>query len=99
MILGHENSVSSSSEICRVWPLLDERTRRLMAANEAVGLGYGGISQVQPRLRPVAQGHRQRDAGNRAWNGSRHRDASAGLGRDAKHHASTIRGLLAALDG
>ena len=27
-----------------VWPLLDERTRRLMAANEAIGLGYGGVS-------------------------------------------------------
>ncbi len=29
-----------------VWPLLDERTRRLMAANEAIGLGYGGVSVV-----------------------------------------------------
>lgn len=29
-----------------VWPLLDERTRRIMAANEAVSLGYGGISLV-----------------------------------------------------
>ncbi len=29
-----------------VWPLLDERTRRLFAANEAVSLGYGGISAV-----------------------------------------------------
>lgn len=29
-----------------VWGLLDERTRRLMAANEARSLGYGGISQV-----------------------------------------------------
>jgi len=25
-----------------VWPLLDERTRRIMAASEAIGLGYGG---------------------------------------------------------
>ena len=30
-----------------VWPLLDERTRRLMAANEAVSLGYGGVSLVR----------------------------------------------------
>src|SRR5580658_11261074 len=30
-----------------VWPLLDERTRRLMAASEAIGLGYGGISLVR----------------------------------------------------
>ena len=29
-----------------VWPLLDERTRRIMAANEAVSLGFGGISLV-----------------------------------------------------
>src|ERR1700675_4905472 len=29
-----------------VWPLLDERTRRIMAANEAVSLGFGGISVV-----------------------------------------------------
>ncbi len=27
-----------------VWPLLDERTRRLMAASEAMALGYGGVS-------------------------------------------------------
>jgi len=27
-----------------VWPLLDERTRRVMAANEALSLGFGGIS-------------------------------------------------------
>ena len=30
-----------------VWPLLDERTRRLMAANEARSLGYGGVSLVR----------------------------------------------------
>jgi Rhodopirellula transposase DDE domain len=30
-----------------VWPLLDERTRRLMAASEARALGYGGVSRVR----------------------------------------------------
>jgi hypothetical protein len=30
-----------------VWSLLDERTRRIMAANEAITLGYGGISIVR----------------------------------------------------
>jgi len=30
-----------------MWPLLDERTRRLMAASEAQALGYGGVSLVQ----------------------------------------------------
>jgi len=29
-----------------MWPLLDERTRRLFAANEARALGYGGIAAV-----------------------------------------------------
>lgn len=29
-----------------VWPLLDERARRLVAASEAQSLGYGGISLV-----------------------------------------------------
>jgi hypothetical protein len=28
------------------WPHLDERTRRIVAATEAVSLGYGGISLV-----------------------------------------------------
>jgi Rhodopirellula transposase DDE domain len=30
-----------------VWPLLDERTRRIMAASEASALGYGGVSLVR----------------------------------------------------
>ena len=29
-----------------IWPMLDERARRLVAANEAVALGYGGVSAV-----------------------------------------------------
>ena len=29
-----------------IWPLLDERERRLLAASEAVNLGYGGILAV-----------------------------------------------------
>lgn len=30
-----------------VWLLLDERTRRIMAASEAIALGYGGVSLVR----------------------------------------------------
>jgi len=30
-----------------VWSLLDERTRRIMAASEAMGLGHGGVSLVR----------------------------------------------------
>src|SRR5450759_5601807 len=29
-----------------LWPLLDERTRRIMAASEAMSLGFGGVSAV-----------------------------------------------------
>ena len=29
-----------------IWPLLNERTRRLTAANEAMQLGYGGVSVI-----------------------------------------------------
>ncbi len=29
-----------------VWPLLDERTRRITAGNKAARLGYGGVSLV-----------------------------------------------------
>ena len=42
--------MSTSTELrvkfSRLWPLLDERTRRLMAASEAQSLGYGGVSLV-----------------------------------------------------
>src|SRR5665213_190673 len=30
-----------------VWPLLNERTRRVMAAGEAISLGYGGVTLVR----------------------------------------------------
>ena len=33
-------------KFCSVWPLLDERTQRLLAANEAIALGHGGVSLV-----------------------------------------------------
>ena len=30
-----------------MWALLDERTRRIMAASEAMAFGYGGVSLVR----------------------------------------------------
>ena len=43
--------MSTASELlqrkfCTVWPHLDERTRRIMAATEAMSLGFGGVSLV-----------------------------------------------------
>jgi hypothetical protein len=50
-----------------VWPLLDERARRLMAASEATSLGYGGVSLVSRACglsrRAIAKGIREIDAG------------------------------------
>jgi hypothetical protein len=34
------------AKFAKVWPSLDERARRLMAAGEAIAWGYGGISAV-----------------------------------------------------
>ncbi|MCX7050025.1 MAG: ISAzo13 family transposase [Candidatus Sumerlaeota bacterium] len=41
------DAIELKNKFTRVWHLLDERSRRLMAANEARSLGYGGISQVR----------------------------------------------------
>ena len=41
-----KGSVALRMKLRAVWPLLDERSRRLVAASEAVAAGYGGVSQV-----------------------------------------------------
>jgi len=50
-----------------VWPLLDERTRRLTAADEARALGRGGISQVSRACglsrKAIAKGIREIELG------------------------------------
>ncbi len=33
-------------KLMRIWPHLNERSRRMLAATEAVGIGYGGVSVV-----------------------------------------------------
>ncbi len=38
--------VGLSEKLLSAWPLLDERTRRIMAASEALSIGHGGISLV-----------------------------------------------------
>jgi hypothetical protein len=51
-----------------VWSLLDERGRRLMAANEARTLGYGGVSKVSRACglsrKTIANGMREISDGN-----------------------------------
>lgn len=56
-----------------VWPLLDERTRRLMAASEAMALGYGGVSLVHRACglsrNAIANGIREIEEGPAAGEG------------------------------
>lgn len=69
-------------KLTSVWPLLDERTRRLVAANEAVSLGYGGISAVHQACglsrQSIANGIREIEEGATAQPG---RIRSSGAGR------------------
>ena len=50
-----------------VWPLLNERTRRLMAASEAKGLGHGGVTLVSRACglsrKAITKGIREIEAG------------------------------------
>jgi len=67
-----------------VWPLLDERARRLMAASEAASLGYGGVSLVRRACglsrKAIANGIREIDEGAALPAG---RIRRAGAGRKA----------------
>jgi len=80
-----------------VWPLLDERTRRIMAANEAIGLGYGGVSLVRRACglsrKAIAKGIREIKSGDSAVAG---RIRRPGAGR--KNLLVADVGLLTALD-
>jgi len=67
-----------------VWSLLDERTRRLMAANEAMAIGYGGVSLVHRACglsrKAITNGVRALEAGTAAGAG---RIRRPGAGRKA----------------
>ncbi len=80
-----------------IWPLLDERTRRIMAANEALGLGYGGVSMVHRACglsrKAIGKGIREIEEGDVLSAG---RVRRPGGGR--KNLTVTDPALLAALD-
>jgi len=44
--LGVDADAQLSQYFAGIWPHLDEHARRLVAANKAVELGYGGVSRV-----------------------------------------------------
>jgi len=41
-----KSTLTLQQKFADVWPLLNERSRRLIAATEARAIGYGGVSQV-----------------------------------------------------
>ena len=41
-----KGAITLQQKFADVWPLLNERSRRLVAATEARAIGYGGVSQV-----------------------------------------------------
>ena len=41
-----DKDVALRNKLSSIWPHLNERARRMVAASEAVGLGYGGISRI-----------------------------------------------------
>ena len=45
--MKNDDTISLQQKFSNVWPLLNERSRRLMAANEARSLGYGGVSRIR----------------------------------------------------
>ncbi|MGC2419099.1 MAG: ISAzo13 family transposase [Candidatus Acidiferrales bacterium] len=64
-----ENEESSlRRKFSSVWLLLDERSRRLMAASEALALGYGGVSKIRRASglsrKAIAKGIREIADGN-----------------------------------
>src|SRR3990167_2658519 len=64
----NKDEVSLRRKFFDVWSLLDERSRRLMAANEARSLGYGGVSKVRRACglsrKAIAKGIREITDGN-----------------------------------
>jgi hypothetical protein len=63
-----KDEISLQRKFSGVWPLLDERSRRLMAASEALSLGYGGVSRIQRACglsrKAIAKGIREIAEGN-----------------------------------
>jgi len=86
-----------SDKLRAIWPLLNERTRRLTAANEALQIGYGGVSLVHRACglsrKAIAKGLAEIAQGDSSL-GDRIRRPGAGR----KNLTVSDPGLLGALD-
>jgi hypothetical protein len=92
-----DSGIALSQKFAAVWRFLDERTRRIMAANEAMVLGYGGVSRVRRACglsrKAIAKGIREIKDGSFPL-GGRIRRSGAGRKNITAHDPQ----LLAALD-
>ncbi|MCX6887673.1 MAG: ISAzo13 family transposase [Verrucomicrobia bacterium] len=93
-----DQHVKLKAKFKSIWPLLDERTRRITAANEALVLGYGGVTIVSRACglsrKAITKGIREIRDGVCPPAG---RTRRAGGGR--KKITVSDAGILAALDG
>jgi Rhodopirellula transposase DDE domain len=92
------NSIARLRQKLRaIWPFLNERTRRLTAANEAIQLGYGGVSLVHRACglsrKAIAKGVGEIEQGDASL---AERIRRPGAGR--KNITVSDPGLVAALD-
>src|ERR1700674_4860061 len=62
------SEISLREKFFAVWPRLDERSRRFMAASKALSLGYGGVSRIRRACglsrKAIAEGIREIADGN-----------------------------------
>ncbi|MSO22908.1 MAG: ISAzo13 family transposase [Acidobacteria bacterium] len=83
------------------WPHLDERTRRILAGNEAVSLGYGGVSLVRRAgglsRKAIAKGIREIQKGSRPLVG-RIRRPGAGRKSPTQSDPGLVRTLEALIE-
>lgn len=89
------------AKLASVWLLLDERTRRLMAANEARALGRGGISEVSRACglsrKAIAKGIKEIEAGSAPPPG-RIRQPGAGRKKLTEHDPRLVGALERLID-
>src|SRR5437867_4557171 len=89
------------AKLASVWRLLDERTRRLMAANEARAWGRGGISEVSRACglsrKAIARGIKEIESGT-ALSQGRVRQPGAGRKKITDHDPQLVGALERLID-